>query len=214
MKMNLTRIKYLSAPLCALLVLSGCGLFGDKEEDKPVYFEAAETAYLAAPEGLNEPRRDQALVIMGEKVPPGYEVDPTNLPPRVQITDESQNPNARIRFGAQGSYLLIDDLLESVYTRLKVAIESSGMELLDQNSAAVTYDFYYADPPRPKPKKGFFKSMLFWKNERTVDYSGNYRTRLETDGKQTRIYLLDMEGKSTSEGTADAVLGMVSGEFG
>jgi uncharacterized lipoprotein len=204
---------FLPATTAMLLMLTGCGLFGDKEEDKPVYFEAGETDYLKVPKGLNEPRRDQAMLIMGDKVPPGVEVESNSLPPLVQITDESQNPGSGIRYSARGSYLLIEDSLENVYQQLKQALESSGMELLDQNESDVTYDFYYADPPRPKQKKGFFKSMLFWRNNDPVDYSGNYRTRLESEGAKTRIYLLDMEGKSTTEGAADAVLGQVFKKF-
>jgi uncharacterized lipoprotein len=206
--MIITNTKLFPAALAAVL-LGGCGLFGDKEEDKPVYFEASETPYLAVPEGLNEPRRDQSLEVLGEQVPAGVAIDTSNRPPRVQITDGSQNPYSRINFGAQGSYLLVKDAPASVYSRLKQAIESSGMELLDQNDAAHSYDFYYADPPRPQQKRGFFKSMLFWRNDKPVDYSGNYRTRLEAAGEETRVYILDMEGKATSEGAADAVLGLV-----
>ncbi len=209
MKTNLMKTNFLLALFCLSLFLGGCGLFGDKEEDTPVYFEAVETDYLAVPRGLNEPRRDRALVILGDKGGPGATVDSSNLPPRVQITDGSQNIYARVNFAARGSYLLVEDSLENVYMRLKQAIENGGMELLDENSTESSYDFFYADPPRPKQKKGFFKSMLFWRDDENLDYSGNYRATLESDDDETRIYLLDMESKSTSEGAADVVLSQV-----
>ena len=212
--MNMTKIVQILILAALLPLLGGCGLFGDKEEDKPVYFDASETEYLSVPNGLNEPRKDQALVIQGNKVPAGQQVDSSSLPPLVQITDESGNSSTGIRYGARGSYLLIEDSVESVYPQLKLAIESGGMELLDQNVTERTYDVYYADPPRPKQKKGFFKSMLFWRKGGVVDYSGNYRTQLESDGNNTRIYLLDMQGQSTSEGAAGAVLGQVLNGLG
>ena len=189
------------------LSLSGCGLFGDKEEDQPVYFEASETDYLSVPKGLNEPRRDQALVIMGDSSP-GQTIA-SSEPPRVQSMDSSGNLLGGINYGSRGSYLLIQDSMGSVYERLKVAIESVGMELLDENSTESTHDLYYADSPRPQQKKGFFKSMLFWRKAEVVDYSGNYRTRLESDSTNTRIYLLDMQGENTSEGAADAILSQI-----
>ena len=196
------------------LLLSGCGLFGDKEEDQPVYFDASETEFLAVPKGLTEPRRDQALVIKGEQVEPGFTIDSSSLPPRVQNAEGEDVDFSGINYGARGSYLLIPGTIADVYSQLKVAIEGSEMELLDENSGEGSYDVYYADPPRPKPKKGFFKSMLFWRGGKAIDYSGNYRTRLEADGEKTRIYLFDMEGQSTSEGAADAVLGRVLESLG
>ena len=192
-----------------LLLLNGCGLFGDKEEDRPVYFEASETEYLAVPKGLNEPRRDQALEIMGERVAPGMTIDASSEPPRVQGAEGADVSFSGINYGAKGNYLLIDGSVGDVYSRLKDAIASTGMELLDENSAESSFDVYYADPPRPKPKKGFFKSMLFWKGNKATDYSGNYRTSLEADGDKTRIYLLNMQGQSTTEEAADVVLGHV-----
>lgn len=209
MKMHRKLQVLFPAAVFMLPVLTGCGLFGDKEEDRPVYFEANETEYLAVPKGLNKPRRDKAMLILGDQTPAGMLVDSNSEPPLVQVKGSSGISGAGINYGARGNYLLIADSLESVYTRLKLAIESSGMELLDQNAARDSYDLYYADPPRPKPKKGFFKSMLFWKKAEVIDYSGNYRTRLEADGEKTRIYLTDMQGQSTSEGAADAVLGQV-----
>lgn len=207
MKMN-RKLQVLS-PVAVLLVLTGCGLFGDKEEDRPVYFEASETDYLTVPKGLNEPRRDKAMLILGNQVLAGVSIDSNSEPPRVQRVDGSDVTSSGVKYGARGSYLLIAGSVESVYTRLTQAIESSGMELLDQNEARSSCDLYYAHPPRSKQKKGFFKSMLFWRKGDFVDYSGNYRTQLESDGEMTRIYLQDMQGKSISEGAAEAILGQV-----
>ena len=189
MRMTSSKFKSPMLLLVSAAMLGGCGLFGDKEEDVPVYYRASETAALDVPEDLNKPRTDQKLTIEGEAVAQAGAVTASNFPPRVQVSVQAENSTSAMKYGARGTYLVIEDTTDSVYRRLKFAIERSGFQLLGENQADLSYDLYYTEPPKPKPEKSFMQKMAFWNKVEVLNYSGSYRALLEAEGESTRIYL-------------------------
>ena len=63
-------------------------------------------------------------------------------------------------------------------------------------------------------EKGFFEKMLFWRDNLGPDYSGAYRTRIQADGDESRVYLMLETGTPASTNAAEHVLGIFMERLG
>jgi uncharacterized lipoprotein len=189
-----------------ITLLSGCSWFG---KDEPEYLDSIEVEQLKIPEGLDDPTRATSVVISepGMRLPADDELEP--MPPQVVRTTGNQDTNARMIWTAEGVYLLLKDTPESATKRLRIAIENSGMKLLDKDDSGA-HRFQY-DQPRSK-NAGFFSRMAFWR-KRPADYSGTYQTSFKADGEHTRVYLLLASGESSSTAGSEHILGLLIEEL-
>jgi hypothetical protein len=142
-------------------------------------------------------------------MPAGDELEP--MPPRVVSTAGRQDTNAYMAWSAQGAYLLVKDSPDSVANRLRNAIESLGMELLEVGEAGA-HKFHYTQPQAPD--EGFFSRMAFWRSSGgDFNYSGTFMTSLRPDGKNTRIYLLFGNGEPVDVAGTEHILGIFMERF-
>jgi hypothetical protein len=191
-----------------IAVLSGCKLFGGGQAE---YLASVEAEPLIIPEGLDKPvGSEQVLISVPHlRMPEGDELDP--MPPRVVSTAGKQDTKAYMAWSAQGAYLLVKDTPDSVANRLRNAIESLGMELLEANEAG-SHKFHYTQPEGPD--EGFFSRMAFWRNNDTeFNYSGTFMTSLRPDGKNTRVYLLFGNGEPVDVAGTEHILGIFMERF-
>lgn len=207
--MNLSIRNTLIVALAALL-LSGCSLFGKK--DQPEYYGVPEAKPLVIPEGLDSPTSQTALTIEYPPVPlPERELNP--VPPRVLAnqTDNGAEANSRIRWAAEGVFIYVDDSTDSVDRRLGYAIERSGMSVHGRAPDG-GYRFDYSQPQR-KSDDGWFSWMAFWKED-PPNYSGSYLTLTQPDGAGSRVYLKYADGGEVPIDAAEHVLAILKQRLG
>jgi len=100
------------------------------KEKQPLYYSAAEVQPLKIPSGLDRPTSSSALVIAAPQEPlPQKEMQ--IVPPRITSQSGGNKESSRLRWSAQGVYLLVQDTQESVNRRLGLVIKRSGMLLSD-----------------------------------------------------------------------------------
>lgn len=193
--------------LILIAVLSGCSLFGENE---PEYLDSVEVEPLKIPAGLDEPNGPAPVVISVPqmRMPQGDELEPR--PPRVVSTAGKQDTNAYMAWSAEGVYLMVKDSPVNVARRLQSAIETLGMEMLEQDDAGSHKFHYYQDM---ETGEGFFSSMAFWRSQ-PANYSGIFMTSLRADGKNTRVYLLFGTGEVVDTAGAEHVLGIFMDNLG
>ncbi|HKJ16384.1 MAG TPA: hypothetical protein VJ984_03425 [Xanthomonadales bacterium] len=195
--------------VCSLL-LGGCGIFGDKEESEPEYYDAIEADPLKIPDNLDTPTTTSALIIEHQPLPlPTTEM--SAVPPRVLANQSTDDGNSIMRWSSEGVYILVDDSPNSVERRLEFVIQRSGMELLGEGGDG-GYRFYYEDV-RPGVDEGFFEKMAFWRAD-PPDYSGSYLTLSQPDGTKTRIYLVYADGGEVPVEAAEHVLAILKQRLG
>lgn len=187
--------------------LSGCSLFGANE---PEYLASVELYPLRIPEGLDDPMGPAPVIISVPqmRLPAGDELEP--MPPRVVSTTGKQDANAYLSWSAEGAYLMVKDTPENVSHRLLSAIEKSSMSLLKSDEAGA-HKFHYS---QPEPgDEGFFSNMAFWRTG-PFDFSGTFMTRLQADGKNTRVYLLFGNGEACDTAGSEHILGIFMERLG
>ena len=202
----MARIK-LMVILLAAAMLAGCGIF--KRDKPPAYVESREVEPIKVPEDLNRPRTDTSLIIQGRQTAPLTQAPDDTRPPRV---GSSEPGSGSLLHDAGGSYMLVKDSVESTQRRLALSIERSGMTMLASDPASRTIRFAYQDSA-PKPKKGFFRRLAFWKDD-PADHSGEYIARLEADGEDSKVYLEGASGGQVTEAVAEAVLRIIVQRLG
>jgi uncharacterized lipoprotein len=193
--------------IAATLTLQACSLWRDKE---PEYLSSQEGKPLHVPEDLDEVQSVRPIVINVPemRLPSGDELNPG--PPRAAATGGGDT-NAYLAWSAAGVYLKVDDTPDSVGRRLGFVIERSGMHAVERSQEGM-HHFEYSHPH--SGERGFFSRLLFWRDDPGPDYSGVYRTRLEADGDQTRVYLLHDDGSRVDTDAAEHILGMFMERLG
>lgn len=190
------------------LSTSSCSLFGKK--DQPEYYGVPEASPLKIPEGLDTPTSQTALTIDYPPVPLA-ETELSAVPPRVLANQSEEASNSKIRWAADGIYILVEDSADSVKRRLGYVIERSGMEMQGP-VADGEYRFEYEHPENDRDT-GFVNWVAFWRKN-APDYSGTYQTLLQPDGNNTRVYLIYADGGEVPIDAAEHVLAILKERLG
>ncbi len=194
-------------PVLVLLTAAGCSSDGKK----PQYYESAESKSLTIPEDLNVPSSSSALVIRSPARPLSS-FAPDSMPPRISSTTSGIAANARISWSDQGMYLLVQDTYESAERRLNIVINRSGMRNITQDKEGVhRFDYYHK---LDDLKKGFFKSLAFWRRDKRKDYSGTYQVYVRPDSENSRIYIKYADGTDCEPDAAEHVLAVLGARLG
>ena len=109
-------------------------------------------------------------------------------------------------------YLLVKDTYESAQRRLDIVIDRSGMKNITQDEEGVhRFDYYHE---LDDLKKGFFKSLAFWRRDKRKDYSGTYQVYVRPDGENSRIYIKYADGADCEPDAAEHVLSVLGARLG
>lgn len=188
-----------------MLVLAACGT---SEKRKTAYIRAQEIQRLDVPADLDPPRTDTAVnpAIAANVLPPVTSEPESTLPPLVLSSGQLENSNVTIGYSAHGTYLVLEDTLASSWRRVGLSLPRMGLTNIETNEADLSYDFDYSHQ-RIEYQKTTWEKMKFWQDNRGPDYSGRYRVMLKDEGKSTRIYLQDTEGRPVDAVAAGVVFG-------
>ena len=188
--------------------LASCGWFRKKEKE-PLYYSAVETPPLEIPEGLDRPTSSNALVIAIPVAPLPQREIPV-VPPRVNSQSAGKDM-VPIKWSSDGVYLLLDDTPQSVFRRVGLVIERSGLTRY-QPVGDNAYRFQYDHHP-PELDEGFFSKLAFWRDD-APNYSGVYQAVIRPDGNESRIYILNGDGSEANPDAAEHLLVILGERLG
>jgi uncharacterized lipoprotein len=191
-----------------IALLQACSWFRDKP---PEYVESADGVEIVVPEDLDMPQYQNPISILHPdmRMPAGDELNPG--PPRVVSTAGRGDANAYMAWSARGVYLLVRDTPDSVSRRLGFTIDRAGMKTLEsQTDGEHRFEYYHIR----HDERSWWRKMAFWNDGKGPNYSGVYRTHVEADGEDSRVYLLFDNGDSATTNAAEHVLGIFMERLG
>jgi uncharacterized lipoprotein len=189
--------------------LTGCAL-GQTEN---IYLDSAEVAPIQAPAGLDQPPVRGTYRVAGYYLPQmaGQSED---RPPRVLSSAEAEASRSRIRFGAQGLYLEVEDELDSVWRRLGFSLNRGQMSIQEADVDEHRYVFAFEPDPIVVERRGFAR-LAFWRSDERIDHSGRFVVEVQADGEQaSRVILLDEGGELVDMARAEYVLSVLRDRLG
>ncbi len=193
--------------LLTSLAVTACG--GGRQG---IYIDSTEAEPLRVPENLDRPSTGSALFVPGVSAPELAGLRDAAKPPLVLSSEEASASGISIGYGDGALYMLIKDTPRSVYRRLGFALNRGHMSLREQQPEGMAYDFFYRQPPETKPKQGFFGGLwdvlTFWSGSEEIDYSGNYRVKIQADDNNpshARVYLYDVDDRAAGSDRADLI---------
>lgn len=201
-------MKHVLILLLVALVSTSCGMFSKKSR-QTTYYDVQEAVPLTIPEGLDSPATESALRIDYPPMPLPQTVL-SDVPPRVLANQQDAAGNSRIKWSADGVYILVQDSPESVERRLGFVIERSGMDMVARNPDG-SYRFQYEHAR--VDDGGFFNTLYFWRDD-APDYSGTYETLAQPDGAGTRVFVIYADGGEVPMDAAEHVLALLKERLG
>ncbi|MEM7053267.1 MAG: hypothetical protein AAF446_01840 [Pseudomonadota bacterium] len=193
--------------------LSGCGWL---RPDQPVYVSSEELPPIEVPEDLSEPELRTVFEIPGFAVPQLAAQGDEAMPPRVPTSAEAEVANSRIRFGATGLYLEVDDEAASVWRRLGFALNRGDLSVQQVLQDQRRYRFELRHEPIVVDERGWMgRIFLFWRDPEVINYSGTYLAEVQPESSgRTRVAILDQEGQILIMNRAEFVLAQLRDRLG
>ena len=184
----------LIAALLFLSQLTGCGWL---RPDQPVYVSSEELPPMQVPEDLSQPEVRSVFEIPGFAVPQLAAQGDEAMPPRVPTSAEAEEANSRIRFGATGLYLEVDDEAASVWRRLGFALNRGDLSIDQVLQDERRYRFMLEHEPIVVDERSFLdRTLLFWRGPEIINYSGTYLVEVQPESSEsTRVAILDENGR-------------------
>jgi len=206
-----TTIRTLGISLC-LLLMAGCGLLGENRQ----YVGSEELPPIEVPDDLSTPETRTVFDIPGFSVPQLVGEGTEIMPPRVPTSEEAENANSRIQFGATGLYLEVDDEAASVWRRLGFALNRDQLSIQDTLQDERRYRITFSHPPITFDDRNWFsRTVFFWRDPEIINYSGTYLIEVQPEASQrTRVVLLDESGNVVPMERADFVLSRLQRRLG
>lgn len=193
------------AVLFATIQLTGCGWL---RSDQPVYVSSEELPPIEVPEDLSDLEVRSVFEIPGFAVPQLAAQGDEAMPPRVPTSAEAEVANSRIRFGATGLYLEVDDEAASVWRRLGFALNRGELSVQQVMQDQRRYRFELAHEPIVLEDRGWFsRTVFFWRSPEVIDYSGTYLLEVQPESSErTRVAVLDENGEIVRMERAEFIL--------
>jgi outer membrane protein assembly factor BamC len=120
---------------------------------------------------------------------------------------------ARLTQGPGGQPgLVIDQDFPQAWRLTGLALDRVGFAVQDQDRTQGIYYVRYESGATTKKKGGFFSRLAFWRSKE-VEAVSQYRVKLTSQGKQTRVAILNQAGQPANRTSAQRILKLLQGEI-
>jgi len=117
--------------------------------------------------------------------------------------------SARLVRSAGGSELLIPDEFRQAWRQTGLALDRTGFAVEDRNRSEGVFFVRYDDPNRNDgKKKGLVSRLAFWSKE-DVDSVKQYQVKLVGGNAETRVTVLDADGRRDTSATGERILSLL-----
>jgi outer membrane protein assembly factor BamC len=119
---------------------------------------------------------------------------------------DTESQRARIRKGATGEALEVDEPFDRTWRRVGLALDRVGFTVEDRDRQKGLYFVRYADPESTTDKRGFFARMFSTSRQLTPE---QYRVQVVDSGKTSQVNVLNKDGAADSSATAQRILALL-----
>ncbi|MEN1727342.1 MAG: hypothetical protein AAGJ52_02770 [Pseudomonadota bacterium] len=208
--MNSYRVSFqVTLMALASLMMNGCF----NRDRQPIYVQSEEVPEIQVPDDLSLPPVQRTYDIPGVFLPELAGAGNEARPPVVMSSAEAEASRSHIRFGPTGLYLEVEDEVSSVWRRLGFTLNRGGMTVRDVVEADRRYDFDFTHDPIQMERSGMSR-LFFWQSGNFMDYSGAFQVRLDAEGNNTRVLLLNRDGNVVGMDQAEFVLAVLRERLG
>ncbi len=103
------------------------------------------------------------------------------------------------------SYILIDEAFYRAWRLTGIALDKSGVSIEDRNRDKGLYYIRYQDSDAKAEESAWLDNIAFWQEDEQ-DTAAEYRVNLRKQGEQTKVLILNAEGKQDNSSTAIKIL--------
>ena len=138
--------------------------------------------------------------------------DPAPRPkPKIAPAEESGGAiQAELLNAGDGkAYLRVSNDFAKVWRNTGFALGQIGAKVEDEDRSRGSYYLRFSDTAAPKPEKGFFSSLAFWRD----DDDDEFEIHLTDVGNNTEVIVLDPDGNWDNGATAARILRLLLAEL-
>lgn len=130
----------------------------------------------------------------------------------------ARGPRSSLVKGADGaSHVEMDEGFDRAWRRVGLALDRVGFTVEDRDRAQGLYFVRYVDPEQDQAnseKKGFFARMFsFGSDDDKAKQALRYRIAVKGMGSESRVTVLDSEGKLETSQTAEKILSLLNDQL-
>jgi len=114
-----------------------------------------------------------------------------------------------LNVGEGKAYLRVSNDFAKVWRNTGFALGQIGAKVEDEDRSRGSYYLRFSDTAAPKPEKGFFSSLAFW---RDAD-NDEFEIHLTDVGNNTEVIVLDPDGNWDNSATAARILRLLRTEL-
>jgi outer membrane protein assembly factor BamC len=124
-------------------------------------------------------------------------------------TGARSGTGARLISAGGGSELVIPDEFRQAWRQTGLALDRTGFAVEDRNRSEGVFFVRYDDPNRNDgKKKGLVSRLAFW-SKGDLDTVKQYQVKLVGDNTETRVTVLDADGRRDTSATGERILSLL-----
>lgn len=151
--------------------------------------------------GVSDRDADRMLTGGGSAVPAGAG------------TAAAAGAGARLVGSGDNAELVIPGEYRQAWRRTGLALDRSGFAVADRNRSEGVFYVRYDDPGRDAGRRrGIVDRMAFWRGNEDGGVE-QYQIRLDAGADETRVRVLDADGRPTTSGTGERILSLLQDEL-
>jgi outer membrane protein assembly factor BamC len=118
---------------------------------------------------------------------------------------------ARLVGSGPSAELVIPTEFRQAWRQTELALDRTGFAVEDRNRTEGVFYVRYDDADRRRGKKGLTDRVAFWRNDN--ESVQQYQVRLAGGAEETRVRVLDAQGRPTAGGTGERILSLLKDEL-
>ena len=122
-------------------------------------------------------------------------------PPRAELVQQ----------GTGQATLVLHDEFEKAWRNVGIVLDRVGFAVEDRDRLQGLYYVRYSDPLKSQNQGGFLSKLAFWSDKEQK--AEHYQIKLSDDGADTRVVVLDKDGKPEKSVTAVHILNVLYDEL-
>ncbi len=150
--------------------------------------------------GLEVEKLKQLLVFLG--------VEPERVEALAGAAKPKPERASLLKDGPDHATLVLHEDFSRAWRSVGIALDRVGFAVEDRNRSDGIYYVRYRDLVKAENKKGLFSRLAFWSKDDSRE-NDQYQISLAADGSETRVTVLDADGKPEMSSTAVRILNLL-----
>lgn len=127
---------------------------------------------------------------------------------RMLAQQTQREERAQLVSDDSGAMLLVNEDFSRAWRRTGIALDRVGFAVEDRNRSEGTYFVRYSDPLANQEQEGVLSKLAFWSSDEKPA-ARQYRIKLQAQGPETYVRVLDEQGERETGATAKRILSLL-----